>query len=230
MSDSVFWGVNLQGSMFRDADLSGSTFFHVLLKGVTVDGEVDRLVVNGVDVTEYVNQRDRWWPLRNNLSPDSIDGVLEAWTTLSAEWGSLLERVAIADPSVPTRSVEGEWSLKDTLRHLVFAMDKWFVLPVLGEPTFNPLGLPNTSSQGKEWPGLDPGTTPDYAEVLEVRARQHGRFSGFVSSMRTEDLSGTVSVMENGSVPALVCLHVVLEEEFEHLRYMVRDLTTLGVY
>lgn len=229
LSDAVFWGVHLQRSLFRDADISGSTFFHVLLRDVSIDGEIDRLVINGVDVTDYVNQHDRWYPLRNNLSPTSVDGLCSTWSELTAEWSTLMRRVASADPSVITQSVNGEWSLTQTLRHLIFAMDKWFTLPILGESAFHPLGIANTSSSEQDWPGLDPSATPDFAAVLSARMEQHERFDGFISSMRLEDLPETASVLENGIVPALQCFHVVLEEEFEHLRYMIRDLGSLGV-
>ena len=57
LAESVFWGVNLQRSLFRDTDLSGSTFFHVFMNDVSIDGEIDRLVVNGVDVTDYVMEQ-----------------------------------------------------------------------------------------------------------------------------------------------------------------------------
>ena len=229
LSDSVFWGVNLQRSTFRDADLSESSFFHVFLKNASIDGEIERLVVNGVDVTDYVNQHDRWWPLRNNLSPDSVAVLRESWTSISAEWSALLEKVLRTDPSPVDRSVDGEWSLTQTMRHLAFAMDKWFTLPILGRSAFSPLGLPNVSSQGKDWPGLDPSSSAGFVEALAVRSEQHERFSGYISSLSLADLPGEVEVLENGSVPGLMCLHVVLEEEFEHLRYMIRDLTRLGV-
>lgn len=229
LSDSVFWGVNLQRSLFRDADLSGATFFHVLMNNTSIDGEIDRLVINGVDVTDYVNRHDRWWPLRNSLSPNSVDGIITSWAILTSEWTKVLERVAMADPTAVTRSVDGEWSLNETLRHLLFAMDKWFSVPLLGHSSFNALGLPNTSSQAKNWPGLELVATADYKDVLRARAQQHQEFEAFISSLQIEDLPETVSIEENGSVPALMCFHVVLEEEFEHLRYMVRDLTVLGV-
>lgn len=229
LSDAVFWGVHLQRSLFRDADFSGSTFFHVLLSDVSIDGEIDRLVVNGVDVTDYVNQHDRWYPLRNQLSPDSVDGIRRAWDALGSEWAVLLERVSAAEPAVVDQSVNDEWSLTQTLRHLIFAMDKWFMLPILGARAFHPLGLTNTSSSEREWPGIDPQATPDFSTVLDARVEQHRQFTAFISSMRLELLPATVSVLENGTVPALQCFHVVLEEEFEHLRYMIRDLTTLGL-
>ena len=228
LSDSVFWGVNLQRATFRDADLSGSSFFHVFLKNVSIDGEIDRLVINGVDVTDHVNRHDRWWPLRNNLSPDSVEVLSESWATIRAEWSALLDKVA-ANPSVAMQSVNGEWSLRDTLRHLLFAVDKWFVVPVLGETVFSSIGLPNTGSQGREWPGIELSSDPDMATVLAARAAQHARFTDFIANMTLDSLPETVEVPENGTVPALMCFHVVLEEEFEHLRYMIRDLAALGI-
>lgn len=228
-ADSTFWGVRFQRATIRDADFSGSNFFHVLLRNVSIDGEIERLVVNGVDVTNYVNERDRWWPLRNNLSPDSVPVLVESWTTLSREWTMLLNRVSSADPSVVSTSVGGEWTLSETLRHLVFAMDKWFSLPIQRKHSFAAIGLPNTSSQDRPWPGLDPRAHPDFAEILATRTAQHSDFTSFISTMVIEDLPDIVTVEENGDVPALMCLHVVLEEEFEHLRYMIRDLSELGV-
>jgi hypothetical protein len=59
---------------------------------------------------------------------------------------------------------------------------------------------------------------------MATRSDQHKRFGEFISEMRMEELPETMAIEENGNVPALMCLHVVLEEEFEHLRYMIRDL------
>ena len=229
LSDAVFWGVNLQRATFRDADLTGSSFFHVFLKNVSVDGEIDRLVINGVDVTDYVNQNDRWWPLRNNLSPESVEVLRESWRAICAEWETLLGKVAAAGPEVAVTSVNGEWSLRDTLRHLLFAMDKWFTVPVLGEKAYATIGLPNTGSQGKEWPGIDLSSDPDLATVLAARAARNARFTEHIATMTLESLPPTVEIAENGTAPTLMCFHVVLEEEFEHLRYMIRDLATLGI-
>ena len=229
LSGSVFWGVDLKGATFRDADLSGSTFFHTLWSGVGIDGVVDGLVVNGVDVTDFVNAHDRWYPLRMQLEPSTAGGVREAWAVLCDEWRVLLGKVDSAAPGVADRSVNGEWSLRDTLRHLVFAMDKWFVVPVLGDEAFSEIGLPNTGSLGREWPGIDMSSAPGFEDVLAVRQAQHARFGDFIAGLDFADLPATVEVPENGTVPAHMCFHVVLEEEFEHLRYMVRDLAALGI-
>ena len=51
LSDSVFWGVDLQRATFRDVDLMGARISHARLANVVIDAEIDRLVINGVDVT-----------------------------------------------------------------------------------------------------------------------------------------------------------------------------------
>ena len=228
LSESVFWGVNLQRTLFRDADLSGSRFFHTLWSDVNIDGLVQRLVVNGVDVTDYVNANDRWYPLRTRLEPQSADELRAAWTDLRREWEAVLSRVASLPADTVLRSVNGEWSLRDTLRHLVFAIDKWFSGPVLGESTFTPIGLPNSGSQGHDWPGLDATSDPSFEAVLTVRAERLAQFTRYLETLDLGRLPETVEVPENGTVPTLMCFHVVLEEEFEHLRYALRDLDLMA--
>lgn len=228
LSDSVFWGVNLRGATFRDADLSGSTFFHTMWSDVSIDGIVQRLVVNGVDVTDHVNANDRWYPLRTRLEPASADDLRATWAELQAEWGALLDEAQRIGSTTALQSVNGEWNLRDTLRHLLFAMDKWFVGPVLGERRFTSIGLPNTGSQGKDWPGLDPSADPDFDAVLAQRAEHAARFGAFIESLDFAALPETVEIDENGNVPTVMCFHVVLEEEFEHLRYATRDLAALA--
>ena len=57
LSESVFWGVNLEKSTFRDTVLNGSTFFHSEWTDVSIDGTIERLVINGVDVTDRKSTR-----------------------------------------------------------------------------------------------------------------------------------------------------------------------------
>ena len=228
LSDSVFWGVQLQRALVRDANLTGAQFFHTLWSDVSIDGVIDRLVVNGVDVTEYVNAHDRWFPLRTQLEPDTADALRSTWAVLQAEWAALLARAAQLPSEAVLQSVNGEWCLRDTLRHLLFAMDKWFCLPVLGALAYTSIGLPNTGSQGLAWPGLDPAADPRFDDVLATRRQQQDRFDRFIAELDFADLPDTVEISENGSVPAVMCFHVVLEEEFEHLRYALRDLDTLA--
>lgn len=224
LENSVLWGVNLRGALFRDADLSGARFFHTLWSDTSIDGVVKRLVVNGVDVTDYVNSHDRWYPLRTQLEPATAEALRSAWSALQSEWSTCLARVEATGRDRALTSVNGEWSPRDTLRHLVFAMDKWFSWPILGERTFSPLGLPNAESTAHEWPGLDGDRVPTMEEVLAVRAERSERFSDHLRTVDFDALPETVDVPENGVMPTVMCFHAVLEEEFEHLRYTLRDL------
>jgi len=92
LSDAVFWGVDLSRARFRDVDLTGVRVSHARLVDVGIDGLVDRVTINGVDVTDYVNDRDRWYPLRAMIRPDSPDGMRAAWRALDAVWAATIQR------------------------------------------------------------------------------------------------------------------------------------------
>ena len=91
------------------------------------------------------------------------------WAALEAEWAKTITRAQALPEDALHESVDGEWSFVQTLRHLVFAMDKWFTAPILGE-AFHPMGLPNSGSVDFPWPGLDYDLSPSVSEALAVRA------------------------------------------------------------
>ena len=163
LAGAVFWGADLSGARFRDVDLTGVTISHAWLVDVDIDALVETVVINGVDVTDYVNDRDPWYPLRAMLRPADPAGMRAAWAALEAEWATTIARARALPESAVHESVDGEWSFVQTLRHLVFAMDKWFTAPILGAP-FHPSGLPNSGSVDFPWPGLDSELTPSLAD------------------------------------------------------------------
>ena len=226
MTGSVFWGADLSGARFRDVNLVDVTISHAMLVNVDVDAYVDRVVINGVDVTGYVNERDEWYPLRAMLQPTEPDGMRAAWHALQEAWFPTMQRAQQLTDGQLHESVGGEWSFAETLRHLVFAMDKWFTVPILGQE-FSPMGLPNTGSRDFGWPGVDLDANPSYSEVLQVRAGRIERFSEYLAALTADALPRDVDVLENGRVTVKDCVNVVFEEEFWHLRYAIRDLEQL---
>ena len=64
LARAVFWGADLSGARFRDVNLTDAKISHAWLVNVDIDALVDKVVINGVDVTAYVNERDPWYPLR----------------------------------------------------------------------------------------------------------------------------------------------------------------------
>ena len=169
LAEAVFWGADLSGASFRDVNLTNVKISHAWLVNVDIDALVDTVVINGVDVTAYVNERDEWYPLRAMLRASNPEDMRATWAALEEEWAKTLTRAQGLPEERLHESVNGEWSFVQTLRHLVFAMDKWFTAPILGG-RFHPIGLPNSGSVDFPWPDLDDGLTPSMSEALAARA------------------------------------------------------------
>ena len=98
------------------------------------------------------------------------------------------------------------------------------------EQPFHPLGQLDT---GTEDDGLDMSVfttaTPSYAEVLEVRAGRVAMVRDFLATVTPDVLAATRRNPHDPEHPETVlsCLHVILEEEWEHHRYAVRDLDAI---
>ena len=228
LSEAVFWGVDLTKATLRDVNLTGARMRNVWLVDVDVDGLIDMLVVNGVDVTAYVNEHDPWYPLRGILRPTDVAGLREALAALDAAWVATIARARALTDTQLHESVSGEWSFVQTQQHLVFCVDKWFTAPLLGQTTFHELGLPNSGSRDFGWLCLDLDARPSLDEVLAVRDEQAAQLRDYVDNVSTDDFTREVEVLENGTVPMIECLYTVFEESFEHHRYAVRDLVHLG--
>jgi len=194
---------------------------------VNVDALVENVVINGVDVTAFVNERDPWYPLRSMLRPAAPADMRATWAALEAEWAITTDQALALPAGALHASVNGEWSFVESLRHLVFAMDKWFTAPILGEP-MHPLGLPNRGSLGFPFPGLDLSLAPTVDEALAGRAQRVARFRDFLDTVSPAELDRPIEVAENGPHPLNECLFTVFEEEFWHNRYVRRDLALLA--
>ena len=226
LAGAVFWGADLSGATFRDVNLTDVKISHAWLVNVDIDALVDKVVINGVDVTAYVNERDPWYPLRAMLRPSNPQDMRATWAALEAEWAKTVTRAKALPEATLDQSINGEWSFVQTLRHLVFAVDKWFTAPILGEP-FHPVGLPNTGSIDFAWPGLDYELTPSVKDALTVRADRAARIRDYLASVATSDFTRPIEVLENGTNSLQECLYTVFEEEFWHNRYAQRDLAQL---
>ena len=226
LSDAAFWDVSLRGATFRDVDLTGARISHSRLVDVVIDAEIDRLVVNGVDVTAYVNERDEWFDLRSRVRPTEPGEMQRGWPAFVSAWAAAIERARALPDERRHESVNGEWSFVQTLRHLLFATDKWFTVPVLGS-AFHPMGLSNSGSNDFPWPGIDPSAQPSVAEALAARADRAALVRDFLESVTIDDFSRSIDVLENGPHPLVECIYTVFEEPFWHNRYARRDLDVL---
>ena len=168
LTAAVFWGADLRGPRFRDVNLTDVTISHSWLVDVEIDAFIDRVVVNGVDVTAFVNEHDPWYPLRSVLRVSDPESMRAGWAALREAWAATLGRAQRLPVEDMHGSVDGEWSFVQTLRHLVFAMDKWFTAPILGQ-RLHTFGLPDSGSIDFPWPDLDREAAPSMSEVLAAR-------------------------------------------------------------
>ena len=194
LAGAVFWGADLTGARFRDVNLTDAKISHAWLVNVDIDALVDKVVINGVDVTAYVNEGDPWYPLRAILRPSNPHAMRATWEAVEAEWAKTVTRAKALPDGALDESVNGEFSFVQTLRHLVFAVDKWFTAPILGEP-FHPIGLPNTGSLDFAWPGLDYELTPSVTDALSVRADRATRIRDYLASVATADFTRPIEVL-----------------------------------
>jgi hypothetical protein len=232
-----FVDADLRGARFVGADLSGAVMRGVDVSGADIDApwlfEGDSFLrVNGVDVVPFVEaELNRRFPGRADRRAGDPDGLGRAWARLEHTWAATLERVATMPAGTVDVSEDGEWSFAQTLRHLVIATDMWLGRAILeiAQP-FHPIGQVGA---GYETDGGDmsifTAVTPSYAEVLDVRAGRVAMVRDFLATVTTEELAAT---RKNPHTPehqetVLSCLHVILEEEWEHHRYAVRDLDAI---
>lgn len=227
LAGSVFWGADMKGSTFRDVDLTGTRISHAWFVDVEIDALVDKVVINGVDVTTYVNERDAWYPLRAMIRPSTVDEMRTAWQAMEAAWAVAITTAQALPAGAIDQSVNGEWSFVQTVRHMVMAIDKWFTSPVLGEH-FSPIGLPNTGSLDFPFPGVDLTVTPSAEQALEVLADRYAKVRSYIDTLDPDELDRTIDVLENGPHPLREGLFTVFEEAFWHLRYATRDLEVLA--
>ena len=232
-----FEGATFVRASFKDAtlrfsDLSGVTMRSVDVGGLDIDSHdlaFGSLVVNGVDVVPLVEaELNRRFPGRELQKSQTAAGLRDGWVAVQAAWQ---ETVSGTPPDLVDAHVEDEWSLAQTLRHLVLATDAWLRGAIQREPQpFHELGQIFT---GAEQMGFDMSIfrkePPTYDEVLAVRAERQQLVTDFLATATDELLAEQRDDPWGGDWHPSVgdCVRVILEEEWSHLRYVRRDLALL---
>ena len=228
---------DLTGAEFRECDLSGARLVGVVMQDVEIAGLVTNLTVNGVEVMPYVEaELDRRHPVRLLIRSDEPGDLRKAWRQLGEDWATTVERVRSMPEGSEHQGVGGEWSMVETLRHLVFVHDSWFRRCVLGltEP-FTAMGLASPFVPDQEELGLDPSARPGLDEVLVVRDRQASEIEAWLAEVTPERLAQPAPVPDDDRWPPYAkgrrvrqCLGTVLNEEQAHHGFCVRDLDRLS--
>ena len=232
-----FTGVDLTGATFRECDLSRVRIIGANLVDVSICGWVENLRVDGVDVTAFVaGELDRRHPERVRVREmRTAEDYRATWGVIERLWAETVARAERLPEAARHERVDEEWSFVQTLRHLVFATDLWAGHMVLDRPQpYHRLGLPSTDHPPEHLATLpvDPDSQPSCVDVLAARADRMALVRGILDELTDEGLERTC----NGALPAAwheppkpvrTCLRVVMNEEVEHRRFAVRDLSVL---
>jgi hypothetical protein len=222
---------DMEGSEFRECILDNARLIGVVMQNAEIDGLVTNLVVNGVEVMEYVEaELDRRHPVRLLIRSEDPVELREGWRQLRADWAATIERMR-RTPGIEHRSVNDEWSAVETMRHLVFVHDSWFRRCCLGstEP-FTPMGLGPPFVPGEEQ-GLDLAAAPSLDEVIAVRDAESAELEAWLDTVTPEQLQAPAPIPDDDRWPPYArgrtvrqCLGTVLDEEWAHHGFCVRDL------
>jgi hypothetical protein len=233
-----FEGASFVRASFKGATLRFSDVSGVRMRSVDVDGlDIDShdlfngsLVVNGVDVVPLVDaELNRRFPGRELQDARTPEGLREGWVAVQSAWQAT---VTGTPRDLVDAHVEDEWSLAQTLRHLVLATDTWLRGAILRiEQPFHEIGQIFT---GAAEMGFDTSIfrvdAPSFEEVLEVRAERQQLVTDFLATVTAEQLAEERTDPWGFDWRPTVgdCVRVILEEEWAHLRYIRRDLALLG--
>lgn len=126
---------------------------------------------------------------------------------------------------------------RETLRHRIFVTDAWVSRTVRGaKEHYRPFGLANTDQPVwfKAACDLDAKAAPSLAEIVAVR-RDRMNERDLVGGLTSEDLTRRCRGNAAKGYPTdpkrstvLMCLRVVINEEWEHHRFVVRDLDQIA--
>ncbi|HET7799721.1 MAG TPA: DinB family protein [Humibacillus xanthopallidus] len=238
LSGTTFVNRSLRGARFVSCDLSDAVVRGSDVAGMEIDSpwlleQGGRLLVNGVDVVGFVDaELNRRFPGRELREAGDPEGLRSAWAAVESAWAATVDRATGMPDGTVDATVDGEWSLAQTLRHLVMATDVWLGRAVLGrEQPYHPVGLPNDDHDSDAYDASAfSADVPSFEEVLVARAGRQAMVRDVIGGLSQAELSEPRRNPHDPEVDETVlsCLRTILEEEWEHHRYAVRDLDALA--
>jgi uncharacterized damage-inducible protein DinB len=245
LQGAEFVAADLSGSRFRFTDLDGATFDQsylprvvmrgVDLTGADIDGQIGGLKINGVEVLPLIEaELNRRHPGREHARSQVLAEQRESFEAALRTWSATLDRVAAMPAGTVDEQVDGEWSVAQTLRHLVFAVDGWVRHGIQGlDGAFSAIGLPFSEYDDEARAlGVDVAATPSFQEAQTAFADRTAQVRALYDSLTQEAFEAPARRLppwepETRSLPVWRCLGVIANEAWEHHRFAERDLDEL---
>ncbi|MFZ0168364.1 MAG: DinB family protein [Candidatus Dormiibacterota bacterium] len=234
-----FAGARLEDADFSRARLHSPSFesakiTDAWLCNADISGDIEGLRVNGIEVAPLVEaELDRRFPGRVKLRASDPPLLAEAWTMLEDIWRANVARAHALPEAALYERVDDEWSFVETLRHLIFATDCWLLRMVkqISRP-YHPWGVAGSWLTDPASLGVDPDASPPLAELLEVRRGRMDMVKETIAALTPAELERVCVPPDTPGHPTeartvLHCLHVILNEEWQHSTYANRDLDVI---
>ena len=245
LSDTTFEHTRLREARFSWIDLSGAWVRHVgvrdvrmrgvELADVEIDGELENVVINGVDVAPLIEaELERRDPDYAKMKPKTPTSSARPGTSSKRRWAETVDQARPWTPSSSTSGSTASGRSSRRLRHLCYATDAWVNRVYLGEPDpWSPLDLPFDTLRDLQW-RHDRDVRPTLDEVLALRADRQATVRRVLADLTDAGLEGQTTPVEGegwppaDSYPVAEALGIVVNEEWHHRRFAERDLATLG--
>jgi hypothetical protein len=176
---------------------------------------------------------ERRSPERAKLRAADPAGLADAWAMVEDLWQSTIARARkLPEPALYER-VDDEWSFVETHRHLVLATDCWLRRMVKGmDHPYHSWGLAGSWLTDPAGWGMDPLASPSFQDVLQLRRERMDEVRQTIGAVTAKELDRVCSPPSSPGHPntdhtVRACLHVILNEEWEHNGYARRDLDIL---
>jgi hypothetical protein len=230
-----FIDLSMAGATFREVDLSGARMRGVVLFDADIDGAINGLRVNGVEVMPLIEaELDRLHPERLRLRPTTPETMRDAVDVIEELWQATVQRASALPEDAFHRSVNDEWSLAQTLRHTIFVMDAWYGHAAALRPSpFHPIGVPASfTTNGAEF-GIDESAAPALSEILAVRAERIADLRAYLAEVTQEELdrvrgpNTAIGCPPPAERKAVKCLQVIFSDQWAHVQFANRDLAIL---
>jgi hypothetical protein len=156
----------------------------------------------------------------------SVEAARASAAAATSDLAATMRRAASFDDEERHRSVNGEWSTVESLRHVVLVIDLWLSKAILGvQDPFHPIALPPTFMPPK-LPGssIDPDAHPSFDEACEVLQRRLAAVRSYADELTPDDLERPVKAHAKTVGGALSVLFV---EMTAHNRFINRDLDVI---
>jgi hypothetical protein len=235
LSGATFHSVNLQKARFDDVNLSGASICNANLENFSIDDSyIKGLTIYGFDVYQLIsNELDRQEPervrlrMKDRYNPENVRQVLQHLDELRQDFHRwLLE----TDPSLlATRPAEGEWSVVEVIRHLLYSEDLFLNRRILGnQEPWNPHGLlPDFLEDDPAYAGVGSQPIEDIGTLLNAWDAIHARMSDFVASVTEAVLRRPLRDLAYGHGTVGDVLQGMAHHDLDHIRQAEKAVRSL---